>query len=525
MKKILNIFIAFMCLVTVIQSMESEYNYSAFKSNLHKSKIDFKSLINPEHKDRIEIHFFWTTGRPYDLLKDEYGADRHVDIGSARWAGKFKSYIFEFLNFVPQNVNVVFVCDRLTSESNAFLFEALSAKFGERFKVLPWESLTREIYDKLSLPMDICDMLFRPKLNLGPFYDDFLVETSNEFDKQIPSMLPECGLYFKSFFEQGFCGNPAIASDIYRLVGMPISCSENGVSFEKTMWTYSDVDTFCYALENEKVDDYIRAILETEEGTFSCKSSRNNDVIKLGFNSVKTYREYVDCVLDNLMPRYSKYCGCSDIHVMNYLQTLFTFLQNNDFEGYRKTYAQDIDKKIERKIIKLTGPVLAKDLGMSHYLSFPSTFSLEWNPSENITYRGIYTSHINACGDEDYMTDLMDEYLPHLRRAIALKRFGAQHPFNIQLLTWLRDNNPYLSKGYKMYIEEYKSDFKEYYNISIDSEDLRKEFEKKEIKFSRYHPGSARIPVFFRFRASLRSLGIEFPILPEDDKMEFNFFS
>lgn len=67
-----------------LQVQASEPQEMEYKSKLSTSRIDFNTIINPEHKERIEVHMFWTTGCPYALLKDEYGADRTVDIGGAK---------------------------------------------------------------------------------------------------------------------------------------------------------------------------------------------------------------------------------------------------------------------------------------------------------------------------------------------------------------------------------------------------------------------------------------------------------
>ena len=180
-------------------AMDTPCKEASHTLGLSKHKIDFNSLINSADKERIEIHFFWTTGRPYDWLKDEHEADRTVNIGGNRWSRKFQSYIQEFLKFVPQKVNISFTCDQLTAKSNATLFNSLSSNFGKRFQLRSWESLTTKIYAEF----------------------------------------PEHKLTLKRFFDQGFCGNPAISSDVYRLVGMPIAYGEEDTRFDKTMWVYT----------------------------------------------------------------------------------------------------------------------------------------------------------------------------------------------------------------------------------------------------------------------------------------------
>ncbi len=297
---------------------------------------------------------------------------------------------------------------------------------------------------------------------------------------------------------------------------MPIACSETGTSFDKTLWTYTDVDTFCNALENEKVDDYLRSIMGTQEGTFLHKKG-NNDVIKLGFDSIETFRKHANQVMINLMYSYYKYCGGSEVHAMNYLKKIFTFFERSDFIGYMDEYKQDIDAGAERKIIELTGPYFVDKFCFLNCLEFPSTNTLEWAPIIHIIYGARYLSHTGFWSNY-YMIDvLMEKYMPHLRRAVALRRFGAKHPFNIELLAWLRNNNPYLSEGYKIYLETYKD------NKSIDGKTLREKFLADEKQYASKNLAPDGIPEFYKIRAALRTLGIEFPIVPEDKTVESNF--
>lgn len=255
-------------------------------SKLLNTSYDFTQLINTNQKERTEIHLFWTTGKPYDLLSDEYGAGRVVNIGGANWGKKFGSYIRDFLSIVPKNISVIFICDQLTDESNKPTFDFLGFNFGDRFQLKRWEQVTKDVYAKL------------------PHHESNL----------------------KPFFEQGLCGNPAIASDVYRLVCMPLFNDEVKISFEKIMWTYTDVDTFCYAMENDRVSDYIKSIIETKEGSFFYKPSSNNDVIKLGFKDIESYDYYLNYVIKKLAVNQSIWCK-EIINPTSYMPILFSYLK------------------------------------------------------------------------------------------------------------------------------------------------------------------------------------------------------
>lgn len=488
MTRFLALFLFISISLTPLHSMDLPPKEQA-PSKLSTSQIDFNSLINPAEKERIEIHFFWTTGRPYNLLKEEYGADRVVNMGGTKWAEKFNSYIIDFLYCTPECVTVVFVCDRLTSESNAPLFNLLSSKFDNRFQLTLWETLTTKIYEKL----------------------------------------PQHATTLKLFFDQGFYGNPAIASDVNRLIGIPLVCDDTGIPFDKTMWTYTDVDTFCYALEHEKIDDYLTALLKTQLGSFSYKARGKNDVVKFGFKDREIYNDHVGKVVKKLIKNYTFRLENRDIHVMNYLKILFSFVEKNDFKGYIDKYKDDVDEGVERGIIYLTGPGFTNKLKMSQ-LYYPSTSSLEWNPmayyTNSLTGYLDHLYYLNYFGDEHYtiqnhIGNLFDKYLPHLRRAMATKRFGPLHPFNVDLLTWLRENNPYMSKEYKRIIKtlinQYPWDDTEPWN----AESLKKRILKIESgwanKIQHHNIRMPQSPPFFRIREALRSVGIDFPVVPVDD--------
>lgn len=498
--------------------LPSEPKLQDFSSNLSSSKINIESLINIEEKNHIELHFFWATGRPYELIRDEYNADRTVHIGGQKWAGKWKTYIVEFLEFVPTNIHVVFVCDQLTRESNEIIFNQLCKKFGDRFKVIALETLIPELIAALPFKDLALKQVYK--------WSD---QTELEDEDRINQELKEIEAWFNSLFEQAFFGNPAITSDIYRIIGMPIVHLATINDFSKIMWTYSDIDTFCYALEHEKIDNYLKSILKTSPGTFYFKPARNNDVIKLGFSNQDEYKKYVTDIMEKL---YSSihYLQNQNLNTLNYLQIPISYLRENDFDGYMNRNIGNCEI-LAIDIIKISGPWLANNLGLSECLDFPTISTLEWNPTYtvNVTFASAqdFVHHI----DNQFlfplnhdMSEFINKYVPHVHVALALKIFGTKHPFNQKLLSWLKENNPYLSKEYKNFIDTIIN-----YNIETDRqkeiknnpktyEEALKFLEESLLKMEQSydHPDAENnsICFFFKLRKVLRTLGIEFPILP-----------
>lgn len=445
--------------------------------------IDFGSFMNINEKSRIEIHMFWTTGRPYELFNDKYGANRQVLIGGEKWAKKFNQYIYDFLRYTPSNVNIIFVCDQLTEESNKELFKDLKAKFSQRFHLKRWECVTKEICDQMAQ----CN-IFIPKL--------------------------------KRFFDQGFCGNPAVASDIYRLIAMPLVCQEKGVPFDKIMWTYTDIDTFCHSLERKSYA-YMKSLLETQSGAFALKAIQNNDIVKLGFESKDNYFDYVKTIVGCLSDSFRH-----EIHVMSYLSKAFSYLKENDFSGYLKEYNCEIEEdrynpQIESSIMHVTGPYFAQYF-LKSTLDAPRICTLEWSLMVRFNLRDPSNCYMHVGVDDSIpLRILFIQYYAHLRTAIATKCFGDCHPFNISLMTWLKENNPYMSRAYKRMVarditinnwlgkQDYGADY------SYTKETLEGIFLSAQAQYEKNPDEDTSFRSFFNLKNALKIIGIEFPLFPD----------
>ena len=157
---------------------------------------------------QAELHFFWTTGLELDALKVDYGANLKVNIGGAKYAEKFPLYVELLLMNSPAHLIVKFVCDEMTRNSNNEWIITLQKKYTNRFQIL-----------------DIQDVV-----------------------KNVIQPMPDKKDLLLTLFQNATKGNPAIASDVYRLIGMVYGSNPTPEKVQDTQYTYCDVDTFCFGM-------------------------------------------------------------------------------------------------------------------------------------------------------------------------------------------------------------------------------------------------------------------------------------
>ena len=176
----LNYFIltAFICNSSEMEKADrGENSYaSRLKIILNKYQEDFNEWFS--EIDESQLHFFWTRGIKKEDLKTEFGATHHVDIGGKKYGKTFPVALETLLENTPSRLKIRLILDDITLESNKGWINPLVSFYPQRFNIL--------------------------------FIKDVIVSLSNIF--------PEQKSCIEEIFRHAQSGNPAIASDIYRLL-------------------------------------------------------------------------------------------------------------------------------------------------------------------------------------------------------------------------------------------------------------------------------------------------------------------
>ena len=286
--------------------------------NASQIKDPLLSQIEDWTKDvpQAFIHFYWSVGRLPEMVPEDQRGPILIG-GWPKYADIFFGSVAEFLNFVPDKVSVVMTCDQWTYETNKAGFDDLQKKFNARFSI------------------QFVDAMVEGFKKAHPLYEKTL----------------------ETVFQNACCGNPAIASDIYRLLlkslhrGAPEGC----------ILAYSDIDTFCTVLK-DKIKSLCASKSEFEilmENLFNPKREgrllEQNNLIKV----INTFEDKTgDKVLETLTLKLQKKT------VIPHFSTLIGFLQQFEtvddekkeeiFQNYL-TYSQE-NCFCARDIISETGP-------------------------------------------------------------------------------------------------------------------------------------------------------------------------
>ncbi|OJW52575.1 MAG: hypothetical protein BGO67_06470 [Alphaproteobacteria bacterium 41-28] len=472
---------------------EDKDNKQVTLSKVKATFQDNKGLIEGWFSDVTEsqIHFYWTLGRKASDLPKEGETKFQVHVGGKKYSETFPLYLKTLLEETPSNLTVKFICDPITYNSNSIWLKDLEEHFGGRFKT---------VY--------VADII-----------------------ENIVSNLPEKEDIIRSIFRNAEGGNPAIASDLYRLLGMIYGHSFDPTELKSKRLVYCDEDTFAYGLEHKDSVQLLAALFQKlslgQEKPFMIGRRRgSNDVVKLEVSDLESYKLFCLTALGMLEP-YQE----NSIDYYPHLYSLISAAERS--EDCDSTFAECLEyvssKQFTHKdIFQITGPGLLDSLSSIYemeLLTSPSTCTFAWYGAEPLetgdfkfrAYRHTYDEipYDNKCKLDLLQTDFK-EYSKKVALAFYAKRFGEKHPFYQKLFNHLVESNPFKDKEIMGDIKEilqkcYDDNSKSRPEMSIE-EWLQFQFKVYEQQMK--CPKSADfVP---RLLWVLKALGIEFELTVQD---------
>jgi hypothetical protein len=476
-----------------------ECNEEIEENVIQKTSMNLKNYFkNNTLENKHEVHFYWTTGANEKYL---FSKEREFPIGGKKYEKEFPQLLKIFLENTPKNVNVKIVVDNLVYKDNAWL-----QSFKEQFK----ERLSYHDISKVS---------------------ETIIKKCN---KEYESLL-------KEVFENATNGNPAIASDVYRIIGTVYGYD----TFPTFPVVYSDVDVFCHSLKHENYEKYLKALFpldcpKNKKVVFGRKKNSNDVVFNYAKNK-HAFKEIEKSLLKEIQ-NYSK-----ENKILNYFSNLYSYYNNvEDEANFNKCLewldiSQIDDPKIS--IISATGPGLLDEVyrkfhkdGSFFYLdNYPPIYALEWlGDASFLITSGNHTliSHDDLYKNEfEIYEKRLNSYKFTIFIFSLLKKIGGNESFNVKINKYLSNKNPYFDKSFKVLLNKAftKCDDK---NIMGKKEFLKNAIDEKKLYYEnvilKYNktkescPTGINVPVYLKIQYALKSHGIDFEIDPENYDFNFN---
>lgn len=428
--------------------------------------------------DKAELHFFWTTGRNPEILKTEYGASLDVLVGGTSYGSKFPLYLGFLLENSPSKLMIKFVCDTMTFNSNKDWIIDLEKQYSTRFQILEFEKIA----------------------------ENMLIN------------LPQTEKTLQDALKNGTQGNPAIASDVYRLIGMIYGKESNAIDereIQNTQYTYCDIDTFCAGMSTDNKMSVMYFDIEKEElaveivdgvghtnlmnalfcplqipkdiktkhnfiweepilnlkspfyiGRKQIEGKKGNNLIKLRVQTLSDFEQFCKTVLTQIQKNlFSKKQHTDNLNILTYFPALHDRIRKGeeDCENEFKSYLIDFLKSpIEIKdIINVTGPGLVDQLPNCFPLDqeYPDTNSMEWHRTHYLDFQYGNSGPLDRLEIErgelkQLVISEFNDYCRLISDVFYTLRFGKNHPFNLRFKQYLYDHFPYATSNFKSLIKQ-----------------------------------------------------------------------
>ena len=395
----------------------------AFTTHFEEGHADFaKHLV---HTQNATLDFFWTTGVTLDKAC-AYRAPARLDVGGTpEYGQKFFPYVSSLLTHTPSHLRVRFVCDTRTRSANTHALEDIQSAFGARFEIVPVEGVITNI--KAAFPDK----------------EDVLTAAFNNATR----------------------GNPAIASDIYRLVGMYFGYATEGTLLP-VQRTYCDVDTFIHGMESPTYSSLIASLfgqssleedycnedllglrLTNKDGFMMWRNNTGNDVMKMHLADVEMHRRWSqDIVLSRIDPTKKWLVGRTQLHdaIRAFETCQDADKENHFFEAF------SLDSATPEDVIHGTGPgFTGAGPHMVMNLDYPNTCTWAWSGIQGLKSGTSPLSFLSdsslAHNDEGFdFKSSCDIYTNVIGACLQARRFGQDHPFAQYAMDYLVKNNPYV---------------------------------------------------------------------------------
>lgn len=400
-----------------VQSCEASAFGDDTPAPFQKAREHFHTAL--KHTPQATLNFFWTTG--VSLSDDPiYFPPKRVDVGGTHdYGARFFPCVSALLENTPPHLRVRFVCDARTLSTNNKALSRLRFFFPTRFFVVNVENVIQNLRE----------------------------------------VFPEDIAVLSSVFDNATRGNPAIASDLYRLVGMHFGHGKRPQG--PVQHTYCDVDTFLHAMFCKEAPMFIRALLgksslierwttdglldERQKNASAFMMWRHHnisDVIKMHVDDEAVYHAWCREILGEIDPKASWLLGRTRLH-----DAIRDFEKNPDLDAFRE--AASFDCAAPMDVINGTGPGFTRaGPFVVANLFYPSTSTWAWCGTQGLK---MGTSPLDFLRDsslqdtppaQSFMTACKD-YVNVLSAAFFAKKFGENHPFFCQALAVLEEKNPY----------------------------------------------------------------------------------
>lgn len=381
--------------------------------------------------EATEIHAYWTTGvkRP-DTLND-------VIIGGATFGNRFFTHVRSFLNVLPKSVSFKLVLDAPSYDSNGMVLRAIGELFPTRFNIA------------------------------------FIGEVVERLKRNFPSGKQRQTL--ETIFKNAETGNPAIASDVYRTVGLWWGHHEDDEIPVKMQLAYTDIDTFVFNMQeaksaSSKTPLYLRVLLDPQ-----CQGhgKGSNDVIKtlLTPENLGTYKKQTE----DAFKTFSKLTRDKE-QVFNYYPKLHEFAQryyeakgeenqHAIFEEYQSYVRGNV--VTNRDIIETTGPGLHRIFFPNEVfpIEYESAFASSWSGRAEFTRftrNPIASLFPELSTDESTYNQFLQtveatvsNFRSHVENAYYVKRLGENHPLFLAIRRHIEGHILYQEEAFKNYTVYY----------------------------------------------------------------------
>ncbi len=442
-------------------------------------------------QDQKEVHlsFFWASGFSKEDLKSEYGALHQINIHSPKESAIFFLQLEEFLNIMPEGLKINFIVDDLTYESNQVIYN-FENKFFNRFKAIKIKEVTKNLKDVFPLYNDIIDTVF----------------------------------------QNADHGTPVIVSDVYRLIGMPFLDLSKEYNYQKTVFTYCDIDTFIYCLRNMDKKKFLEILCAPYQHIKSkynfeigapYKFRQSNDIIKLQIDKFDDYQNFCKATLNRLNGEF----------LSNYYPKVLDFINTNEkkiYIDFEKTYHE---YQIHRQknpfnhtdILYFAGPGFLQsykttviDFNLLSFESDQSSFSWDSSflihPNNFQPYESIQSltlsKFVPSVKNQNF--NLTQDFVSCVRDAFYVKKLGIKHPFYLKLIEEINEKNPFYSSQMRILLNEtYKFDCENGYNNTKETW-LKIQMEKLQFNPSYSYTLSLGSPNDIKLEIVLEKLGIHF---------------
>lgn len=392
--------------------------------------------------EKFELHFFWTTGR--QPAPNEIEAKKVIIGGEASYEEAFFSVVEQELQ-KNNDFDVVIVCDSSTIISNKDKFEALKQQYNSRFSVRTIDSVIHNLVKVFPEREFILDKIFRNATN----------------------------------------GNPVIASDFYRIIGLLFGGDSPIIG---RLFAYCDVDLFTH--KNAQIMASLRKTFDGKKTNgphqnWYGMAPDNNDLIKHYIVDRLEHFHFCAKALLTAEKNYSWPGQKPQVSILDYYP-LFEHAalqaQKDPASGffyYEKNVHPFMKKNLLREIQFTTGaPFFASLLEHENvqYLEYEKYCPGRWIPDDSLIPISSFNEHwqflfsiepfsfslSEICKYEElvqYFFNIICQYDEFFKAYVfTKKRYGNEHPLALRLKQKLIEEFPFTSNAFKTFLTQYWMD-------------------------------------------------------------------